>query len=310
MFMCRMHSEAKQSETAAFGAEEGLSQGHTESTGSSCSKDPSSPMGAGNSFSFFSFFFSFFFWARRATCGILIPRPGIEPGPLAMKEWSLNHWTAREFPGKSFYRQNMGGGLQGVSPSSDCLVVRWQGGVPGVSIISLCFQPVWSPRIHPQPEVTILPLGAGLSSCRRTLEMCIRSHRRSQARAPSLHSSFFLPSLTPLVGNCLNLPFGTQGTSRRRKPFSYKQEMGDTAGLLHLGKPHRVLLGFNPPFLILLNFEGHRCWTRKGIPFWIEMLITNSVEEDLVLGGFGFKMAESVCLWLCVIQGEGDVLEM
>ena len=31
-------------------------------------------------------------------CGILVPRPGIEPGPSAVKAWSPNHWTARELP--------------------------------------------------------------------------------------------------------------------------------------------------------------------------------------------------------------------
>ena len=29
-------------------------------------------------------------------CGILVPRPGIEPAPPAVKEWNLNHWTIRE----------------------------------------------------------------------------------------------------------------------------------------------------------------------------------------------------------------------
>ena len=31
-------------------------------------------------------------------CGILVPGPGIESGPTAVKVPSLNHWTAREFP--------------------------------------------------------------------------------------------------------------------------------------------------------------------------------------------------------------------
>jgi len=29
---------------------------------------------------------------------MLVPLPGIEPGALAVKAWSLNHWTAKEFP--------------------------------------------------------------------------------------------------------------------------------------------------------------------------------------------------------------------
>lgn len=32
-------------------------------------------------------------------CGILVPKPGIEPGPTAAKVLSLKDWTAREFPG-------------------------------------------------------------------------------------------------------------------------------------------------------------------------------------------------------------------
>ena len=39
-----------------------------------------------------------FFWLCRKACGILVPRPGIEPGPSAVKARSPNHWTAREFP--------------------------------------------------------------------------------------------------------------------------------------------------------------------------------------------------------------------
>ena len=35
----------------------------------------------------------------RAACGILVPRPGMVPGPPAVEVWSLNLWTAREVPG-------------------------------------------------------------------------------------------------------------------------------------------------------------------------------------------------------------------
>ena len=36
------------------------------------------------------------------SCGILVPRPGIEPRASAVKTQSPNHWTAREFPQSSF----------------------------------------------------------------------------------------------------------------------------------------------------------------------------------------------------------------
>ena len=42
--------------------------------------------------------YTFFFWLCCAVCGILVPQPGIEPGPLAVKAQSCNHWTTMEFP--------------------------------------------------------------------------------------------------------------------------------------------------------------------------------------------------------------------
>ena len=38
----------------------------------------------------------FNFWLHWVACGILIPQPGIEPMPSAVKAWSPNHWTSRE----------------------------------------------------------------------------------------------------------------------------------------------------------------------------------------------------------------------
>ena len=31
-------------------------------------------------------------------CGILVPQPGVEPRPWALKVRSPSHWTTREFP--------------------------------------------------------------------------------------------------------------------------------------------------------------------------------------------------------------------
>ena len=42
-------------------------------------------------------------------CGILVPRPGIEPGPLAVRVLSPNHWAAREFPLYSHFMEFPGG---------------------------------------------------------------------------------------------------------------------------------------------------------------------------------------------------------
>ena len=39
-----------------------------------------------------------FFWPPLLSCGILVPHPGTEPEPLAVKAWSLNHWAVSECP--------------------------------------------------------------------------------------------------------------------------------------------------------------------------------------------------------------------
>ena len=43
-------------------------------------------------FSCFFFFWLYYTW-------ILVPQPGTEPGPSAVKAVSLNHWTSRGVPG-------------------------------------------------------------------------------------------------------------------------------------------------------------------------------------------------------------------
>ena len=40
----------------------------------------------------------YFLWPCCVACGILVHRPGIEPGPLAVKTWTPNHWPTGEFP--------------------------------------------------------------------------------------------------------------------------------------------------------------------------------------------------------------------
>ena len=44
------------------------------------------------------YIFFFFFWPGHATFRILVPRPGIEPRPTAVKAPSPNYRTTREFP--------------------------------------------------------------------------------------------------------------------------------------------------------------------------------------------------------------------
>ena len=61
--------------------------------------EPESPALAGRFFTteppclFYSLFYSFIFWWHCEAYGILVPQPGTEPGLMAVKAWSPNHWT-------------------------------------------------------------------------------------------------------------------------------------------------------------------------------------------------------------------------
>ena len=39
-----------------------------------------------------------FFCSQQATCGVLVPQPGIEPVPPEVEVWNPNHWTIRKVP--------------------------------------------------------------------------------------------------------------------------------------------------------------------------------------------------------------------
>ena len=43
------------------------------------------------------------FWPCCTACGLLVPRPGIEPRLLAVTARRPNHWNTREFPPLSFF---------------------------------------------------------------------------------------------------------------------------------------------------------------------------------------------------------------
>ena len=44
----------------------------------------------------------YLFWLSGVACGILVPWPGIEPGPPAVEVQNPNLWTHQEFPGLAF----------------------------------------------------------------------------------------------------------------------------------------------------------------------------------------------------------------
>lgn len=89
-------------------------------------------------------------------------------------------------------------------------------------------QPPGSPRsgvpllVGSRPSTS--PPGSGFSICRKAQRYCsVCPLRRNQYPAPRLHYCFLtappllLHPLPSLICNCLNLPFGAQGRSRRQK---------------------------------------------------------------------------------------------
>ena len=71
----------------------------------------------------------FLFLACQVACGIFVPQPGTEPGPLAVRVQSPNHWTSREFlahvsenePQLLMFNQEPGSMILEVLPNSDIL---------------------------------------------------------------------------------------------------------------------------------------------------------------------------------------------
>ena len=137
---------------------------------------------------------------------------------------------------------------------------------------SMSLSSTWS--YHP-------PLGAGAfipsDEFRDVHQVAMHILRRAARTRPHCTTLvFFLRSLTLLISNCLNLSFG-----RPRRLVC----------LLHIRKgEHRksFVPGRSPQSLACcqasLFFDSpqscrNRCWTRKGITFWVERLIINSAWE-------------------------------
>ena len=113
-------------------------------------------------------------------------------------------------------------------------------------------------------------------------DICIRSSclslEEEPGPCPKLHDCFlttfplFLHSFPPLISNCLHLPFGIQGKSRKLKLFSYKQVTGDTERLLYPGGPHSLCLvsvvGDSPCCMSFKNPSADSLiWPRPATPF-------------------------------------------
>lgn len=43
------------------------------------------------------YFYLFMYWSHHTACRTLVPKPGTELAPLAVKVWNPNHWSTMEF---------------------------------------------------------------------------------------------------------------------------------------------------------------------------------------------------------------------
>ena len=151
------------------------------------------------------------------------------------------------FQGRSFYRQNWGtGGGRGAGYVTLLWLVGgevtgWcsrnlnhqpsgsnQSGVPGLMLSLKSPSSPWVEPLVPAEELRV--------------DCSAHPPRRNQGLVHHCTIiSFCIPSLLQLL---TQMSFGTQGRSRKLKPFSYKQEK-DTERPLYLGEPHRVLHAFS-----------------------------------------------------------------
>ena len=111
-------------------------------------------------------------------------------------------WSQKFLKGESFQEEDR---IYYLSLWADFLQIHWWWGN------TVMFQESCA-----QSKVNILPLVGGLSSYRRTQRYCyICSLRKNQDPVPCCTMVSWLLSLTSLISNCFNLPFGTQGRPRR-----------------------------------------------------------------------------------------------
>ena len=84
---------------------------------------------------------------QRVACRILIPWPGIEPRPTAVKALSANHWTTRELPSLAFYGMGWVQGWYKPIPSPEISQVDGEVGWEWTPYFMMGFSSFLSPRL-------------------------------------------------------------------------------------------------------------------------------------------------------------------
>ena len=110
-----------------------------------------------------------------------------------------------------------------------------------------------------QRYLVYIPWGGTLDPV-LSLNHCLSYHYFSRLMALPL----FLSSLTSLISNCSSLLLELRQGLRDWSLFLYKEETGNTEGLLYLGRHHRILLVSSPTFLDMPQSWGKQGLDQKG----------------------------------------------
>ena len=124
---------------------------------------------------------------------ILVPRPGIEPGPPAVEAWSPNHLTTREFPPHDQFMIKECN--SGKARWTRCIGQGVKKGL-GASMPSAVLRSPKSPRVHPpgSPQnPSLLGFYKGFITSARVMKSLTVDNRQSPGWRP------WRPAQTPYV---------------------------------------------------------------------------------------------------------------
>ena len=65
-------------------------------------------------------FLKIIFWSHYTACGILVPRPGIQPTHPALEAWNLNHFERRQFLDQILFQHTPSGYVKSSA-------IKWSG---------------------------------------------------------------------------------------------------------------------------------------------------------------------------------------
>ena len=183
-----------------------------------------------------------FFWLHRAACRMLVPRPGIEPGPRAVKVPSPNHWTTKEFPYLTFFAIKFHE-VRDIWPFYSMLCVPRQSLAHGWRTINMCeWMNEWSPLTHQNCEgFEMLSLPQFHGCWQRTRDMQVRDKGLCHSQH-SREQSFMFASVS----------VAPQVPGRRHRAVLVDIS-GFGAWLRHpdFREPRSVIMGTNTPALSL-----------------------------------------------------------